>query len=490
MCHAEMNKWGKSMFTRVSMIRSVLMGMVLAITAAGLPAYADDGGAANPPTDPTGDWLGTLETPMGKLRLVLTLGRDEGGALTAELESPDQAPGQKFPVDEVAITDGTLTFTSKVLGASYSGTWATDHWDGTFLQGMPFELDLKRGSIDPASLVRPQDPQPPFPYTAEEVRFSNPVAEGVTLAGTLTLPPGDGPFPAAVLISGSGPQNRNEELANHRPFLVLADYLTRRGVAVLRYDDRGFGQSTGTFMAATTVDFATDAAAALAYLRTRADIRADAVGLVGHSEGGMIAPLAAAQGDSPDFIVFLAGPGDDLYEEFVGQQRRVVSSYGMPAARLEAYEEAMRALLSAGQTAESGAAAKAAMLAALTPERRQALGLQQEGQEEDLLNTFASDWFRYFLNFRPAPHLATLDMPVLALFGELDIQIDAERNAAGMRAVWQNHPDATVTTLPKLNHLFQTAKTGMLQEYPQIDETFAPVALQAIGDWITARFVR
>lgn len=444
--------------------------------------------ASASPDDPVGDWMGTLTTPMGKLRLLLTLSRDADGRLTAELESPDQAPGQKIPVSEVAIDGDRLTFASEVIGASYAGVWRDNMWDGTFLQGMPFELDLKRGGIDPASLLRPQDPREPLPYRAEDVRFDNDAADGVTLAGTLTLPDGDGPFPAAVLISGSGPQDRNEELMNHRPFLVLADYLTRRGIAVLRYDDRGFGESTGEFEGATSADFATDANAAFQYLAGRDDIRKDAIGFIGHSEGGMVAPIAADANDRLAFIVFLAAPGDELFTEFLNQQERLVSSYGTPPSRLGRYKDAMGALLVAARDANTQAEAESAMMAALTPARRRDIGFNSDEQVDEILGEFAGDWFRYFLNFDPKGWLAPLDMPVLALFGELDIQVEPTRNAAAMEKLWSDHPDATVRVLPKLNHLFQTSETGFVQEYAQIEETVAPVALDAIGDWLSARF--
>ncbi len=441
------------------------------------------------PEDPTGDWTGTLTIPNGgKLRLVLTLSRGSDGELRAELESPNQAPGQKIPINDVGIEDGRLTFTSKAIGASYRGVWRDNMWDGTFIQGMPFELDLKRGGIDPASLRRPQDPEKPYPYREEEVRFTNDDAEGVTLAGTLTLPQGDGPFPAAILISGSGPQDRNEELMNHRPFLVLADYLTRRGIAVLRYDDRGFAESTGSAEGATSADFATDANAAFRFLSARTDIKQDAIGFIGHSEGGMIAPIAGASNDALAYIIFLAGPGGDLFTEFLNQQKRLVTSYGTPQSSLPAYMEAMEAILVASRDAESQEDAITAMEAVLTPARRKAIGLASEEQAHQFMAQFGNNWFRYFLNFDPKDHLSRLDMPVLALFGENDIQIEAKRNAAAMEKLWADHPNATVTILPKLNHLFQTSETGYIQEYAQIEETLAPIALTAMGDWITARF--
>lgn len=466
------------------MIKTITTAITALFTAALMAAasYAS-------PEDPTGDWTGTLTIPAGgKLRLVLTLSHGPNGELKAELESPDQARGQKIPISKVAIEDGRLTFTSKAIGASYAGVWRDDIWDGTFLQGMPLELDFKRGSIDPASLRRPQDPVKPYPYREEEVRFTNDAAEGVTLAGTLTLPKGKGPFPAAILISGSGQQDRNEELMNHRPFLVIADYLTRRGIAVLRYDDRGFAESTGSIEGATTADFATDANAAFGFLSGRDDIRQDAIGFIGHSEGGMIAPIAAASNDALAYIVFLAGPGDDLFTEFLNQQKRLVTSYGTPQSRLGAYTEAMQAILVASKDAENREEAITAMKAALTPARRQAVGFTSDEQAHKFMVQFSNNWFRYFLNFNPEEWLATLDMPVLALFGERDIQIEPERNATAMEKLWATHPDATVTILPRLNHLFQTSETGYIQEYAQIEETVAPSALAMMGDWLTARF--
>jgi hypothetical protein len=323
---------------------------------------------------------------------------------------------------------------------------------------------------------RPQDPVKPYPYREEEITFPNSVA-AITLAGTVTLPQGKGPFPAVVLITGSGPQNRDEEIVGHRPFLVLSDYLTRRGLAVLRVDDRGTAKSGGDFSTATTADFATDVEAAVAYMKSRPDI--GRIGLIGHSEGGIIAPMVASRNPDIAFIVLLAGtavPGSEIIPEQVKLLNMVAGKTPEQAAEAAAKE---RSVLRLVVTEKDPAELKKKLHEILSP-------LMQQEQIDPTIESLTSPWFKYFLTYDPAPALRKVKCPVLALNGSLDRQVSPAQNLLAIRAALQQggnrHFEAV--EMPGLNHLFQTAKTGSPEEYQVIEETFSPAALEKIAGWI------
>jgi pimeloyl-ACP methyl ester carboxylesterase len=328
---------------------------------------------------------------------------------------------------------------------------------------------------------RPQHPKPPFPYASEPLEIVNPDADGVTLAATLTLPEGAGPHPAVVLVSGSGPQDRDETIFGHKPFWVLADDLTRRGVAVLRYDDRGWGESTGT-LDGTSADFASDALAALRQLGVRPDIDAKRVGIIGHSEGAMIATmLAAKHPDEVGFIVMLAGPGVVGHELLALQ-----TELGM---RLSETDEAKI-------TADAKLLARMYRVIATKPaaqahEEIQKMWKAAKGDEpgvDAVLALAANEWMRFFLAYDPRPDLAKVHSPVLALIGTTDIQVDDAQNLPAITAALKKakNKDVNVLARPGLNHLFQHSETGNPEEYEQLTETFDPETLTLIGDWVVA----
>lgn len=461
----------------VSLI-GLLVGGALALAA--LPARAQ---APPPPASSTpaveGDWHGALAIGPRSLRLEISLKRGPDGALGGQLVSLDQL-SPPLPVAEARLADGTLSFTVPAVQGRYSGTWdaAKGGWSGVWLQGMPLPLVLTPGKYPPPG--RPQEPKPPFPYEARPVTFDG-GAPGVKLAGTLTVPPGAGPFPAVVLISGSGPQDRDETLMGHKPFLLLADTLTRRGVAVLRYDDRGTAQSTGTFGTALGRDFADDAAAAHAWLRTQPGIDPARVGLMGHSEGGLIAPQVAGRDPAVAFVVLLAGPGVPGREIMQVQRRAVLRAMGLPPAAVES-------------AAAQGDALDAAILASLSPEAARtearrlltAAGVPAETVEGQVA-MLASPWYRDFLAHDPRPALKALKVPVLALNGSVDAQVVASQNLPALREALAGNPAAEVVELPGLNHLFQTSATGDPGEYGNLPETMSPAALKVISDWIARR---
>ncbi|HVQ10002.1 MAG TPA: alpha/beta hydrolase, partial [Allosphingosinicella sp.] len=366
-------------------------------------------------------------------------------------------------------------------GARISGRWSRAGYPDSEV------VFARRAAGADGAPRRPQEPHPPFPYRSEEVRIPNPRAPGVTLAGTLTLPPGDGPFPAAILISGSGAQDRDESLMGHKPFAVLADHLTRAGIAVLRYDDRGTAQSTGRYRGATSADFATDAAAVFGYLRARREIDRNAIGYIGHSEGGMVGPLAAADSPGLAYMVLLAGPGERTRGLLEAQRLAIGQAMGLSTAELDQTGVLTARLIEIAASALPQAEAQAAMRAATTDEALAGSGIVP-AQRDMMLARMLDPWFRWFLRYDPAPALRALGMPVLALNGSLDRQVLPVANLAGIRAATAANRDVTVTELPGLNHLFQTAHTGGLGEYAEIEETMAPVVLRTVADWIRARF--
>jgi fermentation-respiration switch protein FrsA (DUF1100 family) len=434
--------------------------------------------AQTPATD--GAWEGALETPAGKLRLRLNLAT-VGGKLTANLDSLDQG-ARGIPCDVITLEGKALKWEIKRLMASYEGILnaAGNQVEGKLTQGgatFPLNLAKRDKPIEPPK--RPQEPKPPFPYKAEEVAFQNKVA-GIKLAGTLTLPPGKGPFPAIALITGSGRQNRDEELFGHKPFAVIADYLTRRGVAVLRYDDRGAGASEGKYELATTADLSTDAEAAFDYLKTRPEVDAKKIGLGGHSEGGVIAPMVATRNAQIAFLVLLAGtavPGDEVLLE---QGAAILRAQGASQQVLDAQREMQTNLFAALREAPDAATAEKKL--------RELLGGSPaiETQVKSLL----SPWMRYFLTYDPAVTLTKVKCPVLALNGEKDLQVVATQNLPPLAAALKKagNKDVTIVRLPGLNHLFQTAQKGTVAEYGEIEETMSPKALETMAEWITKRF--
>lgn len=560
----------------------LLFSLALLVIALAAPARAQEPIA--------GDWNGVLGTPGGQLRLILTIRQAADGALSAEVESPDQAPGQKIPVPTIALTDGRLSFAIPLIGARYEGQWQADRqvFAGSFRQASDLPLELARGAgaavpviegldgtwqgsverngavlrlllrvtsgprgtsamLDSPDMLayglpvtglsregrrvrftvpaggsafdgmvaengqamtgrwtragspdvtvtlsrqlqaavaraRPQLPRAPLPYRSDEISFANPQAPDVTLAGTLTLPEGGGPFPAAILISGSGPQDRDETLLGHKPFAVLADHLTRAGIAVLRYDDRGVGRSTGSHGSANSADFATDANAAFAFLASRPEIDRRKIGFIGHSEGGLIGPLSAA--DNPDvaYLVLLAGPGTATPRLMESQRRAIGRSQGATEAELDRTAPLQQRIYAIAASDRSDADARAAVQAAMAE-----AGLPA-AQRDAAVASVISPWFRWFTRYDPAPVLARIRVPVLAINGALDQQVLPAENLAGIRAALAGNPDVTVTELPGLNHLFQTARTGGVGEYADIEETMAPVAMETVSRWIKGRF--
>lgn len=442
-----------------------------------------------------GYWEGMLKIGPTGLRLGFHFS-EKDGALKAKLDSIDQG-AFGIPVSAVRFDKGKLELDLKDLGAKFAGTLNKegDAIDGKFQQGgLDLNLTLKKFDKVP-DRSRPQDPKRPYPYLDEDVVFENPTAK-IKLAGTLTLPKEGGPHAAVVLITGSGPQNRDEALMGHRPFLVIADHLTRQGIAVLRFDDRGVGKSTGVFHEADSSDFATDARAAVEFLKTRKEIDPARIGLVGHSEGGLVAPLAAVESKDIAFIILLAGPGV-TGENLVETQLKVISKLaGVGEKVIDTNLLVQRAVVAVLRKEKDDKKAAAAIKVLVDKAIEEieaddpATGKLARKLVEAQLKPEGYRWSRFFLTHDPRPVLKKVTCPVLAINGEKDVQVDSRANLTEIAKSLAEggNRDFTIKEFAGLNHLFQRSKTGSVAEYGLIQTTIEPEVLDFVSSWIRARY--
>jgi uncharacterized protein len=449
-------------------------------------------GAQNPINTQSiaGSWFGRLNLSGVTLRIVFNLSMAGNDSLAATLDSPDQG-AKGIKIGPVKIENENIKISAPTLLGEYNGTIKNDTLiDGTWKQaGNTWPLSLTKLKKE-FTLNRPQEPKPPFPYISEDVKFRNEKAN-ILLAGTLTLPNGNGPFPAAILITGSGSQNRNEELMGHKPFLVIADYLTRNGIAVLRVDDRGVGQSEAGSVSPTTLDFATDVQAAFDFLRTKGNINPKFIGLIGHSEGGLIAPIEASTNHDIAFIISLSGTGVPGEQILYRQTRDINKTSGMKEAELKSSEKMAREMYAVLKKEPNNKKATEEMSAIL-----QRTLARQKSSPEDVKKaldqfpvsaaTLTSPWFRTFLVLNPAVYWKKVTCPVLALNGEKDLQVAYDVNLPAIKKALISGGNKKVTTrsFPDLNHLYQHCKTGLISEYGEIEETFSPEVLKIMSDWI------
>ena len=340
---------------------------------------------------------------------------------------------------------------------------------------------------------KPQEPDRPYPYLDEEVSYQNQSA-GITLAGTFTCPKEGGPFAAVLLITGSGKQDRDETIMGHKPFLILADYLTRKGIAVLRVDDREAGKSTGKFATSTSADFATDVEAGIAYLKSRPDVDQKRIGLMGHSEGGLIAPMVAARNADVAFIVLLGGQGLTGEEVMVLQGQQIMKVQGASETQLATQKRVQTRLFDIVKAEADPAVREKKLEAAMDEENEKALGkdyklsdVQKQGVNAQL-RMLKGPWLRFFLMYDPREALRKVRCPVLAMVGDKDAQVLPKENLTEIEKALKagGNPDFTTKEMPGMNHMFQVCKTGDIQEYAKIEETMSPIALDVIGSWILA----
>ena len=444
--------------------------------------------------DLAGHWEGAIDIPGMALGIKVDLAR-EGDDWSGTIDIPMQGAAG-LPLTISRITEDALEFSIQGVPGdpTFKGSQAASEIKGTFTQGpqsFPFHLSREAN----AGMARPQEPHPPFPYTEQEVSYTSGV---ITLAGTLTLPPGEGPFPALLLISGSGAQNRDEEILGHKPFLVLADHLSRAGIAVLRMDDRGVGGSTGIFSQATTADFAEDALSGIAFLQRHPKIAPRRIGLLGHSEGAVVAPLAASRSEHVAFVIMAAGTGVDGAAILARQtELGLIVSGVAEEARIKILKEHGAAMDLVRAGAES-----TLVIAQLERLIRAQLAAQSSAGESDLekatllaretFQDLTTPWFRFFLEHDPRPALRKVKVPALVLAGELDLQVEPDQNLPGIESALAEagNRDVTIRRFPGLNHLFQKAETGAFIEYATIEETINPEVLTTIEQWIAARFLK
>jgi hypothetical protein len=438
-----------------------------------------------------GVWHGNAKTPDNKDILFVFLFEKNQDEYTVTMAVPTFNVSEVKPKSTV-LKEGHLTIEDTGLGVKYDGLWneASNLIEGTYTEGgVKLLLNLKKGNPEMPKNNRPQEPTKPYPYYEENVKFNNSEA-GVTLSGTFTRPTQTGKYPVVILISGSGRHDRDASAMTHRPFLVLSDYLTRQGIAVLRYDDRGFRESTGDFNKATTADFAQDVISAVSYLKSRTDINPNQIGLIGHSEGGIIAPLAANQTQDISFIVTLAATGIPGSEVAVMQSK---SLRPFPVPDEVAFEENVKKSITIA-TSNQELATKRKELTAhnnayLTPILK-SLGAANDNISKFIENeteTVLQPWNVYFYKYNPALEFEKLNIPMLSLNGTKDIQVDASINQKAIREalVRAGNKNYKIVTLENLNHLFQECKTCKMEEYKDIEQTISPMALKEISDWIS-----
>lgn len=440
--------------------------------------------------DITGTWHSLLKFPGGQLRIDINIS-NIGNGYAVTFDSPDQG-AKGIPTEQVTFKDNVLTWAIPQAGIRYSGKFENNAIKGTFTQGDgSLPLEFSREAVKVVVKKKPQEPVAPFPYKSEDVTFKNATAN-VTLAGTLTTPNTAGPHPAVILLTGSGAQNRDEEILGHKPFMVLADYLTRNGFAVLRYDDRGIAESTGDFATATTADFATDAQAAFTYLKTRKEINGKKIGFAGHSEGGSVAAMAAAANPEVAYIVLIAGsilPGD---QQMLLQNYILGKANGMPETELTKLGAINRKVYDVIKQEADLAIMKTKIAAVMNADLKPIL-LKQGITEPDIAQyievqsrELASPWYSAFIKGNPGAALEKVKCPVLAINGSNDLQVEAKANLAAVEkaAVKAGNKNVKVMELQGLNHLMQESKTGKPAEYGDLEQTFSPVALEAIGSWL------
>jgi pimeloyl-ACP methyl ester carboxylesterase len=456
----------------------------------------------------TGTWQGTLDVQGNQIPVVFHIKKDSTNKWIAAFDSPSQH-AFNLPCSDVIIKDDSIILMMAVLNGKYAGLANTNKSQiaGTWFQGpgsLPLTVKKTSDTTTVKEQKRPQTPRPPFSYHSEDVLYSN-AGHTIQFGGTLTYPKTDSlknsdavhSYPAVILITGSGQQDRDETLFGHKPFAVIADYLTKQGFVVLRVDDRGMGKTTGIFSEGTTLDFAKDLEAGLDFLEKEPMVNKNKIGLIGHSEGGMIAPIVADERRELKFIILLAGPGIPIIDLMQQQMEAISNSNGETPAKAKANGQLMRIVWEEAAKNEDSATtfqhirmkienwSKTLDTGTLAKfKSRDTASIN--GQITEAMTALNSKWYKYFISFNPQPYLEKLDCKVLALNGSKDVQVIAATNLKGIKQSLQRSksPKYDIIEIQGLNHLFQTCITCNPAEYNDLEESFSPVALEMMGNWL------
>lgn len=433
----------------------------------------------------TGNWSGKLDLPGTKLEIIFKISADDNGKLSSKMDVPMQG-AKDLMVSETALKNDSLFLTVAMILGKFAGRIISDSIvEGNWKQsGATFPLTLKK-SEKVTELKRPQTPKAPFPYLTEEVEYINPDS-GFKLAGTLTLPKDVQNCAAVILITGSGAQDRDETIFEHKPFLVIADHLTRNGLAVLRVDDRGIRGSEGNIRDATSEDFAGDVIAGVEFLKKRKEIDKQKIGLIGHSEGGIIAPMVATTNDDIAFIVLMAGPGIKGEEVLYAQGELMNRAAGLTEEQIDQNRELQKSIFNVILNEKDSVKKLKQLQNTYSKDMYSTMNGDQKKAIDARINAVNTTWFRFFLSYDPYRTLVKTKCSVLALIGSKDLQVPPKDNLAAIEKALKEGGNTNYKTmeLENLNHLFQTCETGTVAEYAQIEETMSPAVLRIITDWI------
>lgn len=437
-----------------------------------------------------GDWSGTLDIGIAQINIVLHLKVDSNESFNGTFDYLEEKM-YGLEIDSLIFQDKSLKFEIKKFLVNFEGVLINNNLQisGQWSQyGKLFPIIFEKGKKSIETPKRPQEPKLPYPYKEEMISFES---QNATLSGTLTSPFSKAPFPAVILISGAGPSDRDGSILGHKPFWILADYLTCQGIAVLRFDKRGCGKSTGDFNNATTEDFASDVFAGVEHLRSRKDIDSKQIGLIGHSEGGIIAPMVALKSHDIAYIVLMAACGVNGEEMMCAWSESIEKDKGSTEESIERdrkYKKELFAILKSEKNFDAAAKQlrKIILNHTISKEKKDELSSFESEAIDAEVNYLNTHWFRYFLAYEPALALRKIQIPVLALNGELDKQIFSKQNLPVISHALKEagNENYKVVELPKLNHIFQTCQDGSFTEYSKIEETISPIALHLIADWI------
>jgi pimeloyl-ACP methyl ester carboxylesterase len=446
-------------------------------------------------------WSGILNAGGRKVEMILNMLPDTNGTFKSSWDIPAQKV-KALSSTKTEWKNSSLAIEIKWIAAGFTGELSEDgkkitgNW-GQAGQQFPLVLEPYVEGKNIPVVEKPQTPKAPFSYESREFVYQGAKTK-LTYGATLTYPKEGGKHPFIVLITGSGAQDRDEAIFDHKPFAVLADFLTKNGFAVMRVDDRGVGKSNGVFQASTTGDFALDVEEHLNFAKQLPEVDSTKMGLLGHSEGGLIAPMVAARNKSVAFVILMAGPGVDIPELMAAQNEMVLKSVGVSTEAIQAYLPLYKGLMKTINEAssKSEATSKSTELVqdwfTKTDKTivKNTTNISSEADIKTFVNPFveslSTKWWKYFISYRPAPALEKLQIPVLAMNGSADIQVPAEANLKGIQAALKKagNKRLTLKKFDGLNHMFQKCKACTVAEYGDLETTIEPEVLSYLQNWL------